>query len=404
MSVLLLLAACAPAVTDVAPHQGRDEPAEDPVDEPGEDPVYEPVEALHFEQRGALERGEMELLHAAPDLDGDGLRELIFLDGEDLLYVPLQADLSLGEPSRLPYGQRALTRVMLSSTGGRVSAWDVEATDAGDLDGDGDDELILQVWIGIEGGSVTTACGTFAYDDEGWSLLRQTSDSTCTPIQMLADADGDGGAELLVHDPANWSLLYSRGYREPVTLTSGILGSVYRAHSHLLYLNSDDLPELVSFPDAGYGFAGGGYAVGSAYSDYALQPYGVFIHGYTTASERGNARPDEMMLLDSSGEIWWLGAGVDAPTMITEPTAGAWYGLFGQLDGVRGLDALFLGDTPRAYAGDGSGGLTELGLELTLEDGEIFTSDLDGDGLDDLVLDHWGVDAGVQVWRNTSQD
>ncbi len=160
------------------------------------------------------------LLHQLVDLDGDGVRDLI--EGAQSPYWPSTAVWYAG----LPGGGYSNTANPFGSTGQYFLHFD-----SGDVDGDGDADLIARVFAGnsftVDLFLRNDGSGTFTIANDAVGLETVGSPTTPTAFSKLVDLEGDGDLDLVRYGFTN-----TNGTTSP-SLVQENVGGVFSAPTYL---------------------------------------------------------------------------------------------------------------------------------------------------------------------------
>jgi hypothetical protein len=277
-----------------------------------------------------------------------------------------------------------------------------------DLDSDWDDDLVVSASLwrsdGSFGGFVgVIRPGIFGMVDVELLMAR----SGRVIAEPVADLDGDGLKEVVVHSDATLRIAWGAEASQLTTLGEEPSGGVY-PQAWTMDINQDGRRDLVTAHNGGFGVSdvsaclGTGAGLGSPQTVtgdlFALQVWADVPPG-EFASELIFAMPAEP-------------AGLRRLSAAPEPVLSA------QMDSDIGVDYLihgFFGESGRSMAlapsagsavavqSDGADRLEVVPLQAPTLAGDIFTGDLDGDGRDDLIQARWENDGMVVEWlRNIS--
>jgi hypothetical protein len=281
--------------------------------------------------------------------------------------------------------------------------------DLGDIDDDGDLDLILTGTKGARVSEIYTNDGSGSFTEINAGSLTSVRDSSVD----LGDLDGDGDLDLVLTGAPggnSTSEIYENDSGSFTEINSGDLTGVQRSSIDLGDLDGDDAPDLI--------LTGGDVMSMPISKIYRNDGSGSFTE--INAGSLTGVRDSSVDLgdLDGDGDLDLVLTGDGATSMpiskiyrndgsggFTEINSGSLTGVrdssvdLGDLDGDSDLDLVLTGDdataTPisKIYRNDGSGGFTEInsGSLTGVRDSSVDLGDLDGDSDLDLVLT--GIDA-----------
>ncbi|MCP4920455.1 MAG: hypothetical protein GY913_26435 [Proteobacteria bacterium] len=324
--------------------------------------VTRPITELVFEQQPDIALGTDRVLGTA-DLDGDHRDELFGVTERHEVVVWSDGDtLVLTEP--------------LDELLGADQAWVVGAS-AATLDDHGSDVLVS---IRSEAKNVWTSTVLRVGLDGTLEVLVEGDVAEVSPI---ADLDGDGRSELIVRsDEGAW---LDRSAGVPISLSEEI-----RTAWEITPLLVEEGALLLH---------NGGYGIHQAWllsDDGELLERIEGIYGYELLTDGRHDRPaSEVVLSVSDTASRFDGAGFGELDIADRLMVA------GKFDDHLGADVIGLdGDTPVAFSN-----WTELPMSgLPAETYDWMATDLDGDGLDDVVRPTWNDEGGVlEVFLNRSR-
>ncbi len=258
---------------------------------------------------------------------------------------------------------------------------------AGDVDGDGDIDLLAAVNYTALYSYLNDGTGTFSFVDSIQVLDYDMRD------MLLEDLDGDGQADILLGDYWSDQVLYRSSLGDGTFGPEQLIGSV----SGAMDLQVDDIEGdgdndvLIT----GYSSAGCYICVnqgGGVFLDAALLfPATTDIQDVKTADMDGDGDPDVITAAYTSAR-WYPNDGAGQftveNTIIQEPGLGLYNNGIGDIDGDGDLDlvpATYDGQVPVWYANDGAGNFAAVGPLTQATTFRPAFADIDGDGDQDLV-------------------
>lgn len=258
---------------------------------------------------------------------------------------------------------------------------------AGDMDGDGDIDLLSAVNYTVMYSYLNDGTGNFSFVDS-----IQVPDYDMRDM-LLEDLDGDGKADILFGDYFSGMVAYRSSLGDGTFGPEQVIGSLPGAMDlHVADIEGDgDNDVLIS----GYGSMGCHICVnqgGGVFLDAALLiPSTTDIMDVKTADMNGDGDLDVITAAYTTSR-WYPndGAGqfIVENTIIQEPGLDLWSNGLGDIDGDGDMDAVpatYDGQVPVWYANDGAGNFAAVGALTQATTFRPAFADIDGDGDEDLV-------------------
>jgi hypothetical protein len=366
-------------------------PDENAASQPADEPAA--VTLFQFEEPKVVGEFENWLNFAPGDIDGDGNLDLVAAEQDGTLRW-LESDGKGGfEEQNTAWGAHAISNLLDDM--GAIACHGLPVgilaqrpgVDVADLDGDGVDEIM--VWLQVEVTNFDMLYSVTAIidvEDETTITAKPVFISTTADSRanIIADLDGDGGSEILIHDTYGF-YLHRSGAEAVVELATSVWGDG-NARAWAYDINNDGKLDIVS---AIYGSQLNAMVGFIAHETVGF--YEAFVEEtdyYAVSHGNGNARKPATDIAVNTTDGWLKWLRPEGLTPVFE-----WGELSphtvinGDFNGDGHMDIITrVSDEPETLVGlngDGTGQFSEVETVFAVAYAEqVF--DIDGDGLDDL--------------------
>jgi hypothetical protein len=296
------------------------------------------------------------------DIDGDNLDDIVIANGAGTpTHVYLQ-DPTTGIPTTPSFALPGTTDA------------DTRSVAAGDIDGDGDNDIVLGNWgsenIMLENKATDSPPADPPFSET--TPLLFGSEKDLTNDVALADLDGDGNLDVVVANSETQNLFYSNpgspGFFTPTALQNPISGDAVHMTPGAIPSEGSTFTSIVGSP------------IGSDSDDTKSIEFGDMNgDGLTDVIAINGDEPSKYYVNDNGAfdkDTEGVNIGLSADTAIGLTAT--------DMDGDGLMDLLF---SNKMYTNPGSGIFTAASEAIGIQDAtSVGVADLDGDGLDDLVL------------------